>query len=505
MSTLVVCGSPWANIEKVIKLLGKMGVATTKDAPSGTITNIKNWHKNLFCQYESSASTIQPGKAWQQAVGDIFLANYDSPVWGWGDYRSTLLLDFWLDFDPNIKFVLLYVSPEQALLHALASISDEANFDSEKILAEWLLFSISMQQFQWQNRKYCIMVDANCALNQPSTFFDAVSDYLKIPLKNSEEIIAENDVHYNSLAMLLVQTILQNYPEVVSAAKEIEASLHVFKKTESNQLLIEPSIVQFQQYLATEEKIPQLETELIQQIEFADDRFNQIEALIQINDKQKKLAEDSENKIQRLQQGSDMLLLQIQQTQEGQEQFFIKNQALQTQLQNKVFLLEQLLSPVMINLINEGHDITAIINIEQDLPVQITDLMASIWIRRGDLHEQCNLNTRAGRLTFVVWCLLLGVNEYPELKDDLSTDFIARLRAPTKVTQHADKSGISEIMMGIWLLRDDVQQAFSLKTEQSCNQFISWFMQYCEYDIPEIYLPADWQKPYWAKIVISEQ
>ncbi len=157
------------------------------------------------------------------------------------------------------------------------------------------------------------------------------------------------------------------------------------------------------------------------------------------------------------------------------------------------------LSPMLGLLKQSGNDLSLVLNMQQDLPVRITDLMLFIWIRREDLHDSCDITTRQGRLVFATWCLLLGIKEYSFLETDLPKNYLECLKTPAQEPLQAGNAGVSEIMLGIWLLRKDVQQAFPLDNENSIRGFIHWFVNDCEYDFPELYQPADWQKSYWTK------
>lgn len=155
------------------------------------------------------------------------------------------------------------------------------------------------------------------------------------------------------------------------------------------------------------------------------------------------------------------------------------------------------LTPIRAMLKLQDYNLSAFSNITQDLPAPITDTMLLIWFKRSDLHTSCDLLTRRGRLKFVTWCVVFGRVEMPLLKTVLNEAYIALFRQPTLELENAKEVGISELMLGIWLLREDVQQAFPLDNQSSQQAFVHWFLSYCEYETPDLYQPAYWQKPYW--------
>lgn len=133
--------------------------------------------------------------------------------------------------------------------------------------------------------------------------------------------------------------------------------------------------------------------------------------------------------------------------------------------------------------------------IEQDLPVPITGVMRLIWLLRTDIHKRCSLKQRKGRLAFVVWCLLHGLREYKALRESLPSDYLEKLKIPARDKEIAG-AGISELMLGFWHLRDDLQKSFPLDTKTSCEKFLYWFLNHIESENPEIFDLAPWQIEY---------
>ena len=165
MHTLIICGTPWCDLDAVYQKLQQAGLAAPVPAANGSIRTFEDWHHRLFAHRPLPMEPVQPGKSWEQAAGDIFLANWEQPVWGWADARSTWLLDFWLQFDAQIRFVLVHTPAVDALVAATQQSeqsADEMPFDAQKVLDSWCAHQEQMLQFSLRHRERCMWV-TRCA------------------------------------------------------------------------------------------------------------------------------------------------------------------------------------------------------------------------------------------------------------------------------------------------------------------------------------------------------
>jgi len=81
MHTLIVCGTPWCNLQSVNSLLQQAGMAAPLAADSGSIRSMPDWHERLFARRLEPTAAIEPGKPWELAAGEIFLANWSQATW----------------------------------------------------------------------------------------------------------------------------------------------------------------------------------------------------------------------------------------------------------------------------------------------------------------------------------------------------------------------------------------------------------------------------------------
>jgi hypothetical protein len=167
MSITIVCGAPGSHFTTVFSLLEAQGLGQPKAAGKGRELSMADLHQRLL-RARQPGSPIEVGKAWEQAAGDILLANWDQAHWGWADSRSVWLLDFWYGFDPDIKFVLVHSHPQQALAQYMEQV-DQA----EQVLSGleiWEEYERAMLHFYHRHRDRCMLVDATEVLANPSDF-----------------------------------------------------------------------------------------------------------------------------------------------------------------------------------------------------------------------------------------------------------------------------------------------------------------------------------------------
>jgi len=151
-----------ANLEKAFN---DIGIASPKPIePSGLTPDLL---AEKFLQARSSGAssrskshcTVLPakevGRAWQLQASELIIANAQNAPWGWVDYNTLPLLDFWCDFEPDAKFVLVYVSPK----FALASQKAASDGEKEDILALWRQYHAEILRFYTRNKDRAVLLN----------------------------------------------------------------------------------------------------------------------------------------------------------------------------------------------------------------------------------------------------------------------------------------------------------------------------------------------------------
>jgi hypothetical protein len=173
MHTLIICGTPWCDLPGVLKPLHAAGLSAPLPAEKGGVRTLSDWHDRLFTNRSTPAAAMEPGKSWEHAAGDIFLANWEQPLWGWADHRSTWLLDFWLQFDPQTRFLFVHTSAADTLVAAAAAHPQHEAFDAHQVLDRWCAYQAQMLEFSLRHQDRCAWfthrtLASDEAANQPS-------------------------------------------------------------------------------------------------------------------------------------------------------------------------------------------------------------------------------------------------------------------------------------------------------------------------------------------------
>lgn len=187
MTVLITCGFQKSWCDFAQDLLQNMGVADASDAsrsamnPEDLTSKICKQHRLDFAS-ERRFRQIMPGKAWQITAADLFVSNADKDTWGWADNRNIYFLDFWRDFDPHCRFLLLYGSPAQSLscdLDSNGSLPD----DLDGALAGWTAYQEELIRFYNKHRDQCLLVHVDTFRERTAEFAALVNARFETDLR----------------------------------------------------------------------------------------------------------------------------------------------------------------------------------------------------------------------------------------------------------------------------------------------------------------------------------
>lgn len=228
MKCICIAGASQPDLTSVSDILQQAGMMPPKPGNRADFIDVNSWHEQaLTLSIEEAIAT--PGRFMEQLAGDIFSANIKSSLWGWADTRSTWLLDFWLDFDPRLYFVLVYVSPEQMLANAIHS---EAEIDSVSgVMEAWQAHYQHLLRFHLRNPERSLLVDASECVEDPHALIKRCAEQWKLHI-DAPAMTDFLSVAHDSLALYLAQQLCQNYPQTASLQHELAATLTRFGETE---------------------------------------------------------------------------------------------------------------------------------------------------------------------------------------------------------------------------------------------------------------------------------
>lgn len=323
MKSICITGATTPDLQVVLDIFHRAGMEFPKPVKHGEPIDVMLWHEQLLElsreDGEIAQAILNPGRLWEQLASNIFVANIRSKLWGWADSRSAWLLDFWLNFEQRLNFILVCVTPEQMLARAMENGADEISV--EAVMDTWREYHQELLRFHHRNPDRSMLVDAReCAAN-PSKLVEYCAEKWKLPLVWEAEAGSSNTEH-DSLACYLAQQLCQGWPQTAGLQQELAATITHLGKAESN-----PSAppLSHQQIISDYRSLRNRSSELVQ-VQSARDELNALNARLEetvTNGAHQQ--RDIENKLKESLQENELLLLQLHQVQEELEATFLKN------------------------------------------------------------------------------------------------------------------------------------------------------------------------------------
>jgi hypothetical protein len=376
MKSICITGFPGSDLKMVASILGRAGMKAPKPSRQDETLDISLWHEQVLSASDEEQSAdqavFQTGKLWEQLARDIFLANLKTPLWGWADARSVWALDFWLEFEPKLNFLLVYTSPQRALFNAMSS-----RLEQEDGLADfeqaWLAHYQEILRFHHRHPKRTLMVDASECAADPEALVRACAEHWELKLGNpgtDETCTADSDL----LATYLAEQLLETQPQLQTLQNEIEASVQRLDPnaeslpTSASSLALDEAVAEYFMLRRQASELPELTGQLEQlaaENEALSSQLDQVQEelvwqgldnqntrrelteqqnslailstanaeLAAERDAQNQLASRLEVELKDFRQENGLLLSQLHQVQEELEQYFLRERELQHTVQ----------------------------------------------------------------------------------------------------------------------------------------------------------------------------
>ena len=329
MSIVLTCGHELSGYNLVHESLIKIGLSEAfvskqeEFSPSVLISKMCKAHGLSNAQI----SQVEPGKFWHSLASDLFRANMDQQSWGWADSDNIYFLNFWKDFDPQIRFVLVYSSPEVAVARALLQ-ETPCRETVLKILEEWAAYNRELVRFYQNHKNRCVLVNLEAI---SKNFYD-FKTLLNGRVDQSSEFIDTNNVSLDvvsSQATLIGNILVQDANEQLGLYQDLEAiaDLPFFSGKDLDEIALES----WDDYRDVRKQINQLHDKLLRTDELSDQN-KQLQPQLKKN-KSERLGQKgldpqsgevgvniaAETKVEELTRENELLLLQLHQVQEELE------------------------------------------------------------------------------------------------------------------------------------------------------------------------------------------
>ncbi len=335
MKTICITGASQNDLHPVAHLLQQAGLASPKTVKRDDPIDMALWHEHVMSMAAEDAPVGQPiaspGRLWEQLANEIFIANIKSKVWGWADARSTWLLDFWSQFEPRLKFVLVCVTPQQMLASAMAADTETVSVD--EVMTIWQQHHQELLRFHHRHPQRSLLVDSRECAQHPQALIEHCAARWKLPLSAANAAMDQGYPEQDALALYLAHQLCQNYPQATSLQHELAATLTRLGEAEVQAALNVGSLVLPPEEIIVSYRNLRDRTGELRQAQAALEELDTINtryAALQASHLQQQ--ENSEVKLQESTKESQLLLLQLHQVQEELEAIFLKHEAAKTQL-----------------------------------------------------------------------------------------------------------------------------------------------------------------------------
>ena len=220
MKTLCITGTECAMFNKISDTIFNAGISPAKTItqPNGSSMDFNDWHQKVVDENSllSIDSSSKIGRIWEQLAVDLFMENVGQEKWGWACPHSVKLLNFWHSFAPQLCFILLYSTPEEAIYSASKNLNNNSahNNSGDAIIKQWLNDQQMMLKFYIKNPLQSLLINVNDFKKNPQNLVEKINEHFNFNL-NSFTALNDSDsenlkiLEPNSLAEYLVNITLQ--------------------------------------------------------------------------------------------------------------------------------------------------------------------------------------------------------------------------------------------------------------------------------------------------------
>ena len=307
-------------------------------------------------EYLGIYEQLNPSKLWQGLSSDLFVANLEQDIWGWADFNTIYLLNYWRDFDPRTRFILVYASPVFSLSRLLKTEDNAVELIS-RFCEDWFNVNEALLNFYNRNQDRCILVNVEALTVSiaDAKLLNIAQSRLDVSLNGSIQLY---DVENDNLLDIFSTQLSQEYPHLDALYQELEAVAEIFLGT--------PRIVD-KSLTAACTHYKKIKDELldqsnkIQELVLEQERLlaDQAQEVTNLQTQNQRVTVEAADKIKEKDAEIEVLLLQLHQVQEELETVFFKSEEEKKdkiQLTSKIIKLEVKLTEASNKLVQHKKD-----------------------------------------------------------------------------------------------------------------------------------------------------
>lgn len=228
MKIILTCGHTFSGFEQAEQILLASGIEQAKPSKKEAFTPAQLQAK-IVSAYKINILSgdplvqLAPGKMWQELAVDQFMANKDAELWGWADPQTVYLLDFWREFDPQTRFVLVYSAPEYTVGQHLRNSLDPAA-DINAALASWLETNSQLLSFYNRYQDRCLLINSEALRANAICFTEKVTKHFALDPKAAIPKFDFPEQTDSAITAILARSLIEDCDAATSLYNELESS-----------------------------------------------------------------------------------------------------------------------------------------------------------------------------------------------------------------------------------------------------------------------------------------
>ncbi len=227
MKIILTCGCRYCDSELAHRILVASGLADALPSRREGMTAAVFHERMLKAHGEGPGdgappAQLRPGKVWEDLAVDLFLGNLTRDSWGWADPAVVWFLEFWKEFDPQVRFLFVYASPQAVAARALMADALSPNRIHE-VVASWAAYQLEVLRFYHRNRDRCLLVNALAPAVAPEGFVRRVASAFELDLAVPAALDIPDAKAPSAIASALIDGLLGASGEPQALYAELES------------------------------------------------------------------------------------------------------------------------------------------------------------------------------------------------------------------------------------------------------------------------------------------
>ncbi|MBW4492195.1 MAG: sulfotransferase [Oscillatoria princeps RMCB-10] len=241
-STLIITGMHRSGTSLIASLLQSAGVDLGQRLMQPSHGNVKGHFEDIdFVEFHESVlrsqgiskagwtfeNQIHVQEQYLEKAKLILNKRYGKAIWGWKDPRTTLFLNFWHEFLPEAKFILIYRSPWEVVDSLYRrGYADDSVFHSNPnfALKLWGHYNRVLLDFFNQFPEHCLLLNIYSITENPIFLVKAIEEKLGVQLKLPAQDIYDASLLHSEVSCSHRPALIKHYfPEAFELYEELNS------------------------------------------------------------------------------------------------------------------------------------------------------------------------------------------------------------------------------------------------------------------------------------------